>query len=97
MSNRYTEEFKTLAVQQYQSGVSASVLYQQLGIARSTLFLWIKQYAPNETGQIPREQYLLQKEVERLRTENAIFKSCGCSPVPARLAAIAAHKDSFSI
>lgn len=100
MSNRYTEEFKALAVQQYQSGVPASVLYQQLGIARSTLFLWIKQYSPNETGQIPRAQYLLQKELEHLRIENEIFKSCGCSPVsplPIRLAAISAHKDSFSI
>ena len=100
MSNRYTEEFKASAVRQYQSGVPASVLYQQLGIARSTLFLWIKQYSPNEIGQIPREQYLLQKELDRLRTENTIFKTCGCSPVsplPVRLAAIDIHKDSFSI
>lgn len=100
MSNRYTEEFKASAVRQYQSGVPASVLYQQLGIARSTLFLWIKQYSPNEIGQIPREQYLLQKELDRLCTENTIFKTCGCSPVsplPVRLAAIDIHKDSFSI
>lgn len=100
MSNRYTEEFKASAVRQYQSGVPASVLYQQLEIARSTLFLWIKQYSPNETGQIPREQYLLQKELERLRTENTIFKTCGYSPVSplsVRLAAIDIHKDSFSI
>ena len=100
MSTRYTEEFKILAVQRHQSGVPISVLYRELGIARSTLFLWIKQYSSNETGQIPREQYLLQKELERLRTENTIFKVCGCSPIsplPSRLAAIDAHKDSFSI
>ena len=100
MSNHYAEEFKILAVQRHQSGVPISALYRELGIARSTLFLWIKQYSPNETGQIPREQYLLQKEVERLRTENAIFKTCGCSsvsPLPVRLAAIDAHKDIFSI
>ena len=100
MSNRYTEEFKALAVQRYQSGVPAAVLYQQLGIARSTLFLWIKQYSPNETSQIPRAQYLLKKELEHLRIENAIFKSCGCSsisPLPVRLAAIDALKGRFSI
>lgn len=100
MAERYSDELKASAVQQYQSGVPASVLHQKLGIARSTLFLWIRQYSPDETGQIPREQYLLQKELERLRTENAIFKSCGCSPVsplPVRLAAIDANKGSFSI
>lgn len=100
MAKRYTDDFKFQAVQQYQSGAPAAALCQQLGIARSTLFLWAKQYSQNKSDCISREQYLLQKEVERLRAENAIFKSCGCSPtspLAVRLAAICAHKDEFSI
>lgn len=100
MPKYYAEEFKIQAVRQYQSGVPATELYHQLGIARSTLFLWIKQYSKDETNKISREQYLLQKELEHLRTENAIFKSCGCSPssaLPIRLEAIKAHQGEFSI
>lgn len=92
MAKRYTDDFKFQAVQQYQNGAPAAALCQQLGIARSTLFLWAKQHTQSSAGRrISREQYLLQKEVERLRTENAIFKSCGCSPaspLAVRLAAI---------
>ena len=100
MAKRYTDDFKFQAVQQYQNGAPAAALCRQLGIARSTLFLWVKQHSQTKTDHISREHYLLQKEVERLRTENAIFKSCGCSPtspLAVRLAAVCAHKDEFSI
>lgn len=100
MAKRYTEEFKLQTVKQYQNGVSAGELHQQLGIARSTLFLWVKRYSENSATQVSKEHYLLQKEVERLRAENEIFKFCGCSPsspLSVRLAAISAHKNEFSI
>lgn len=44
--------------------------------------------------------YLLKKELERLRTENRIFKTCGCSPaslLSERLAAIKLYQEEFSI
>ena len=99
MSNRHTEAYKRMVVEQY-GRVSAAELCKQQGIARSTLFLWVKQYTTDQTGQIPRETYLLQKEVERLRTENQIFKVCGCSPASPlsdRIAAIEANQEEFSI
>lgn len=40
------------------------------------------------------------QELKRLRTENAIFKACDCSPsslLSERLSAICKHKDKFSI
>lgn len=80
MAKRYTEEFKKNLVAQYKAGTSAKSICVQQGIARSTLFLWIKQYTADAVGQVPREQYLLQKELERLCRENAIFRACGCSP-----------------
>lgn len=100
MSKRHTEEYKRMAVEQYSYCGSALELCKQYGLARSTLFLWVKQYTTDQTGQIPREAYLLQKEVKRLRTENQIFKVCGCSsasPLSDRIAAIKAHQEEFGI
>ena len=100
MSKRYPESLKKTVVSQYNGGQSAKTICAEYGIARSTLFLWVKQYTADEPGQIPRERYLLEKEVERLRTENMIFKTCGCSPaspLPERLSAIDLHQEKFSI
>ena len=100
MAKRYTEDFKKHVIEQYQAKISAAELCSQYGIARSMLFLWKKQYTADETGQIPRERYLLEQELERLRTENMIFKTCGCSPaspLAERLSAIDTHQKEFSI
>lgn len=80
MAKRYSEEYKKNLVAQYKTGISVQNICVRHGTARSTLFLWVKQYTADADGRIPREQYLLQKELEQLRTENAIFRSCGCSP-----------------
>ena len=100
MAKRYTEDFKKHIIEQYQANISAAELCSQYGIARSTLFLWVKQYTADTTGQIPRERYLLEKELEQLRTENKIFKVCDCSPaspLSERLSAIDLHRNEFSI
>ena len=67
MSNRHSEEFKNNVIAQYKAGISVRELCNQYHISRSTLFLWVKQFTPNEIGKLPRELYLLKKEVERLR------------------------------
>ena len=100
MPKRHSEEFINKVVEQYKSGTSVKELCEQHNISRSTLFLWVKQHTPNEIGKLPRDLYLLEKEVERLRIENRIYKVCGCSaasPLADRLVAIAAHKNDFSI
>lgn len=100
MAKRYEEEFKHMVVRQYQRGSSSKEICTQHNIARSTLFLWVKQYTTDETGQVPREQYLMQKELERLRIENQIFKICGCaptSPLSDRLVAIDTYQKEFSL
>ncbi|MDY3286499.1 MAG: IS3 family transposase [Eubacteriales bacterium] len=100
MAKHYPENQKKMIVSQYVGGRSSRDICKEYGIARSTLFLWKKQYTTDETGQIPRKRYLLEKELERLRTENAIFRACGCSPsspLSARLFAICEHADEFSI
>lgn len=100
MPKTYSEEFRGNIIRQYQSGVPVTQLCRQFGIARSTLFYWIKQETADSAGVVPREEYLTQKELERLRVENMIFRSCGCSPsspLDIRLNAIAEHHKDFSI
>ena len=100
MANRYTAELKETVITQHQNGRTARDICAEYGIARSTLFLWKKQYTTDDPGQIPRERYLLGKELAQLRTENMIFKTCGCSPaspLPERLSAIDIHQEEFSI
>lgn len=100
MAKHYSENLKKTVVAQFESKQSAKAICAEYGIARSTLFLWKKQYTVDKTGQIPRERYLLEKELDRLRTENQIFKTCGCSPaspLAERLSAIDTHQEEFSI
>ena len=99
MENRYPENLRKAAVTKFINGQSAKEVCAEYGIARSTLFLWKKQYTTDKIGQIPREQYLLKKELDRLRMENTIFKTCNCSPsssLSEKLSAIHGNKDKFS-
>ena len=100
MAKRYPDAFKQIVTQKHEQGESIQSICTEYGIARSTLFLWVKQYSVNADGEIPRERYLLEKELDRLRTENTIFKTCGCSPsssLSEKLSAIHRHKDKFGI
>ena len=97
---RYTEEFKQQILSELNDGLTVNEIREKYGVARSSVFLWVKERTPDAQGQVPRERYLLEKELERLRKENEVFKICGCSPaspLPVRLDAIAAHADQFSI
>lgn len=98
MHTRYSEEIKKSAINKYKGGVKAKMVCEEYGIARSTLFLWVKQYSENKAGQIPREQYLLKKELEKLHIENRILRECSCgvnSPLDARIREIQRLQDSL--
>lgn len=100
MSKRYSEEQKQIMVGKYEGGCTAKAICAEYGVSRSTLLLWVKQYSPGADGQIPREQYLMRKELERLRIENQIFRDCGCSAnssLGTRLDAIHRLKDQYSM
>uniref|UniRef100_UPI004055DAFD IS3 family transposase n=1 Tax=Acetatifactor sp. TaxID=1872090 RepID=UPI004055DAFD len=100
MAKRYTEELKLTLVGMYEGGSTAKAICAEYGVSRSTLLLWAKQYSADSNGQIPREQYLMRKELERLRIENQIYKECGCSAyssLAVRLDAIHRLKNKYSI
>lgn len=97
---RYTEEFKQQVISEFEGGLTVGKIREKYGVSRSSVFLWVKERTPDDRGQVPRDRYLLEKELERLRKENEIFKICGCSPaspLPVRLDAIAAHAQQFSV
>ena len=100
MSQHYSELFKQEVIAQFESGNTAKSICEKYGIARSTLFLWKKERTVNDYGRMPREQYLQQHELTRLRIENGIYKNCACSPnspLAIRLSAIHQHKDEYNI
>lgn len=96
----YTEKQQKDILYQYQNGCNASELCKKHGIARSTLYLWIKQYSSEQVIHTPRDIYLLSKEVERLRIENSILRISRCSavsPLCEKLEAITRLRNEFSI
>lgn len=100
MAKLYSEKQQKEILFQYQNGCNASEFCKIHGIARSTLYLWIKQYSSEQVIQTPHNIYLLNKEVERLRTENNIFRKSGCStasPLCEKLEAISRLCNEFSI
>lgn len=100
MAKRYSEELKLTMVGEYEGGRTAKEICAEYGVSRSTLLLWAKQYAPDSCSQVPRELYLMRKQLERLKIENQIYKECGCSAnstLRVRLDAIHRLKDRYSI
>ncbi len=96
----YTKEMRGKAIKLYQDGATVKEIQKCFGMARSTLMLWLKESRPDERGQIPREIYLLQKELDRLRLENQIFRESGCapsSPLHIRIEAIRHLSENYSV
>ncbi len=100
MAKRYSEDMKQMLVGMYEGGSTAKAICEEYGVSRSSLLLWVKEYSPDSNGQIPREQYLMRMELERLRVENEIYRECGCSAnssLGVRLDAIHRLKGQYSI
>ncbi len=96
----YSENLRQKVISARQEGVRSTLICEQYGISRSTLYKWVKEGTPDANGEVPRERYLLEKELKRLRMEVDIYRTCGCSPsspLEERLEAIDWHKDKFSI
>ena len=74
----YTPEFKQQIVDLYNSGgTSYPQLEREYGVNRSTISVWVKQFSPirvSEGETVTLKEYkALQKEIQRLKTENEIL------------------------
>lgn len=80
---RKTKEQRELAVKRYLSGESATALIVEMGISRSALYLWIKQFreAQKDKGNfISVVSYKrLQGKVKRLEEIIQIYKTVNCN------------------
>lgn len=100
---RKTKEQKELAVKRYLSGESAMVITTDMGISRSALYLWIKQFreSQNEKGNfISVVNYKrLQGKVKRLEEIIEIYKTVNCnynSPLKEKLYVLEELYDSIA-
>lgn len=95
LTMRKTKEHKELAVKRYLTGESASVIISEIGMSRSTLYLWAKQFreAQNENGNLISvvSYKRLQGKVKRLEEMIKIYKTVNCnynSPLKDKLYAL---------
>ncbi len=92
---RTTKEQKEIAVKRYLSGESALAIISEIGISRSTLYLWVKQFrvTKKDNGNIISvvSYKRLQGKVKRLEEIVQIYKTINCnynSPLKDKLYAL---------
>lgn len=102
MSQAYTDKHEIIQLRA--DGWSIPALCKRFGISKSTAYNWIRDYSPiKRTKQrvvTAHDFYQLERELATLRTENNIFRQCGCSlesPLSEKLAAIDRLKSDYSI
>ena len=101
---KYTQEQKCQFVMRYQSGESVIDICTETGIARSTLYSWLKPYQTNVTDTgvqvTPHEFAVLKKRVTRLEDIIKVLKSAECTvsaPLQDKLRALEALHGKFSV
>lgn len=101
---KYTAEQKRELVLRYQNGESVSDICTQTGIARSTLYSWLKPYQTTitEAGTVvtPQEFSALKKRVEKLEGIIQVLKSVDCTvsaPLQDKLKALETLYGQFSV
>ena len=79
--NTYTDEFKKQIVMLYKNGKQVTKLVNEYGIARPTIYKWIKEYdhsgsfkANDNRSEAEKELIRLHKENQELKMENDILK-----------------------
>lgn len=68
-SKNYTDEYKEMISDLYNSGMSVTEISSEYGIAKSTINGWIKN---NKKIKINDEEFMTMKEIARIKEENEI-------------------------
>lgn len=92
---KYTKETKVYVVKRYLAGEKADELIKEIGLSRSTIYLWVKQFNEEtlkKENQISVCNYRkLQNKVKRLEEMVKIYKKVNChynSPLKVKLYAL---------
>ncbi len=101
---KYNPDQKRELVLRYQKGESVSDICTQTGIARSTLYSWLKPYQTNKTeaGMIvtPKEFSAFKKKVEKLESIIQVLRSVDCTvsaPLQDKLKALETLYGQFGV
>ena len=70
-SKNYTDEYKEMISDLYNSGMSVTEISSEYGIAKSTINGWIKN---NKKIKVSDEEFMTMKEVAQLKKEIARIK-----------------------
>lgn len=77
---KWDTTFKETIVELYIAGTSVQTLSEDYGIAKATIYTWIKNKQTKEEKQnrpeLETEHVEMQKEIQRLKKENEILKKC---------------------
>lgn len=95
MKKKYAEATKRKAVRQYQDGISIDIICSNLGVAKSTLYSWIKTYKTISTktgAEITyRDYYDLKRRADKLQSIVEVLQKSDCtcfSPLQEKLVAL---------
>ena len=103
MPKNYSKEEKGKVINLYSTGVSVTQISKENGVARSTIYDWIKEYnkKPRRTKPIDmHEVVLLRQKCEQQEKMIEILKNAPCtvsSPLQERYAYIQSISDKYSI
>lgn len=77
---RYSESKKSNVLTNLQNGMSIKEAIAKYRLARSTIYLWKQESRPATEEVISRRDvYDMRKEIAKLRAENEILRTAGCS------------------
>lgn len=101
----FSEEEKMAIVYEYQDGTDVKALCKEYKTSKSCVYRWIQQFTERSISKSNikisfRQIQKLEYEVKRLRTENEIFRKCGCSPaspLAEKLMVMESLKEHYSV
>ena len=102
MKKTYSKQEKAKIIKQYKGGASISLIQQTTGVARSTLYRWIKEQSQKNTEKsINKGDYnKLKAHCDKLENTIRILKTCGCTvyaPLSQRYEVIKELSSVYSI
>jgi len=65
---RYTEDFKRMIIELYQTGTSVKQLSKEYGLSEQVIYKWKKKYLPSPSASFS------QKDMDEVKRENAKLK-----------------------
>ena len=91
-------------VEEYSAGEKPTDLSRKYGVAKSSVYRWLNTRTERDVKAITRlsqrDFHLMQVEIEKLRTDNEVYRACRCSRYSTRqekYAEIERLKDRFNV